>query len=109
LVSALVSASVKRRKEVIKITKKNHRSFLLFVYYNIFTWNFLYSYKLANKSRIEAKLSCELITCGGLFVLSQQMEPDWQVDVFAMITFGRSQKAAIRVNRQKPGHGGSFG
>jgi len=31
----------------------------LFVYYNIFTWNFLYSYKLTNKSRIGAKLSRE--------------------------------------------------
>jgi len=50
----------------------------------------------------------KLITCGGLFVLSQQIEPGWQVDVFAMITFGRSQKAAIRVNKQKPGHGDNF-
>jgi hypothetical protein len=41
--------------------------------------------------------------------LSQQIEPDWQVDVFAMITFGRSQNAAMIVKRQKPGHGGNLG
>lgn len=45
---------------------------------------------------------------GGLLVLSQHMEPDWQVDVFAMITLGRSQKAAIIVRRQKPGQAGNF-
>lgn len=84
---------------------ESHKHFVIYIY--IFTKDF---YKLIDGARThEGASNHKLITCGGLFVLSQQMEPDWQVDVFVMITFGRSQKAAIRVNRQKPGHGGSFG
>lgn len=40
--------------------------------------------------------------------MSQQIYPDWQVAVFAIIKFGRSQKAAIMVNKQNPGHGCNF-
>lgn len=42
-------------------------------------------------------------------MLSQQIDPDWQVDVLAIITFGRSQNAAMIVSKQKPGQGGSLG
>lgn len=49
------------------------------------------------------------ITCGEVFVLSQQIDPDWQLDVFGIITFGRSQKAAMIVSKQNPGQGCNFG
>lgn len=42
-------------------------------------------------------------------VLSQQTEPLWQLDVLGIKTDGRSQKAAIILSKQKPGHLGSGG
>ena len=49
-----------------------------------------------------------MLTGGGLLVLSQQIDPAWQVDVLAIITFGRSQNPAIIIKRQKPGQGCNF-
>lgn len=42
-------------------------------------------------------------------VLSQHTEPRLHVDVYDTSTDGRSQNAAIRLSRQKPGHLGSGG
>ena len=42
-------------------------------------------------------------------VLSQQTDPRWQLDVWAMRTDGRSQNAAMMLMRQKPGQRGSGG
>jgi len=42
-------------------------------------------------------------------VLSQHTEPRLHVDVYETSTDGRSQKAAIRLSRQKPGHLGNGG
>lgn len=43
------------------------------------------------------------------FVLSQHTEPRLHVDVYDTSTDGRSQNAAIRLSRQKPGHFGNGG
>lgn len=42
-------------------------------------------------------------------VLSQHTEPRLHVDVYDMSTDGRSQNAAIRLSKQKPGHLGNGG
>lgn len=45
----------------------------------------------------------------GAFVLSQHTEPRLHVEVLGTTTDGRSQNAAIRLSRQKPGHLGNGG
>jgi len=49
------------------------------------------------------------VACDGAaaLVLSQHTEPCLQVDVYDTSTDGRSQNAAIRLSRQKPGHLGN--
>lgn len=42
-------------------------------------------------------------------VLSQHTEPRLHVDVYDTSTDGRSQNAAIRLSKQKPGHLGNGG
>lgn len=50
-----------------------------------------------------------VVDWAAVLVLSQHTEPRLHVDVWEIKTDGRSQNAAIRLRRQKPGHLGNGG